>query len=404
MVLTNVLISYLSIIFGLNVISTLTAQPELKLVNVIFRHGDRTPDEKYERYPKDPHLNHTFYPEGLGQLTIEGKQREYKLGTILHDRYKKFLGDMYIPKIVVGHSSDYDRTKASLQLVLAGLFPPNDRQRWNDNILWQPIPTTYISRVNDNFFLSDECPKLLNELDRVLELPETRKILSQFDEMSKNLTELTGKIMSRPQDWYYLYHTFVTYSYLNLTLPKWAYDYYPNGQLFDAIVLTYNLYSYNPLLKRLNAGPIIRAMFDNMKAVQNSTSKTKIYLYSGHETNIAKQLIAFNVYKPHVPEFSSAVILELLQQDNQYYVKILHYRGIPPVIDELTIPGCDTLCSFDKFSDFIKDLIPSDEEMVCDKRKTADYANTEYPAAIYTKLYKNIKLTELHSKSIHISI
>lgn len=65
-------------------------------------------------------------------------------------------------------------------------------------------------------------------------------------------------------------------------------------------------------------------MFDNMKAVQNSTSKTKIYLYSGHETNIAKQLIAFNVYKPHVPEFSSAVILELLQQDNQYYVKVIY--------------------------------------------------------------------------------
>lgn len=72
--------------------------------------------------------------------------------------------------------------------------------------------------------------------------------------MSKNLTELTGKNMSTPGDWYYLYHTFVTYSYLNLTLPKWAYDYYPNGQLFDAIVMAYKLYSHNPLLKRLNAG------------------------------------------------------------------------------------------------------------------------------------------------------
>lgn len=77
----------------------------------------------------------------------------------MRDRYKNFLGDMYLPKIVVGHSSDYDRTKMSLQLVLAGLFPPNDRQRWNDNIAWQPIPTMYISRVDDNFFLSDECPK-----------------------------------------------------------------------------------------------------------------------------------------------------------------------------------------------------------------------------------------------------
>lgn len=60
-----------------------------------------------------------------------------------------------------------------------------------------------------------------------------------------------------------------------------------------------------------------------MKAVKNGTlSNTKIYLYSGHETNVATMLHAFNVYSPHVPEYSSAVILELLQENNQYYVKV----------------------------------------------------------------------------------
>lgn len=58
-------------------------------------------------------------------------------------------------------------------------------------------------------------------------------------------------------------------------------------------------------------------------AVRNANlSNTKIYLYSGHESNIATLLHAFNVYKPHVPEYSSAVILELLQQNDQYYVKV----------------------------------------------------------------------------------
>ena len=37
----------------------------------VFRHGDRTPDNNgYEMYPNDPYLNCSFYPEGLGQLTI----------------------------------------------------------------------------------------------------------------------------------------------------------------------------------------------------------------------------------------------------------------------------------------------------------------------------------------------
>lgn len=65
-------------------------------------------------------------------------------------------------------------------------------------------------------------------------------------------------------------------------------------------------------------------MIDNMIAAQNSINAppTKIYLYSGHESNIAALLHAFNVYEPHVPEYSSAIILELHQIGTEYYVKV----------------------------------------------------------------------------------
>lgn len=72
------------------------------------------------------------------------------------------------------------------------------------------------------------------------------------------------------------------------------------------------------------SGPMIRAMTDNMIAAQNPTAapNTKIYLYSGHETNVASMLHAFDVYRPHVPEYSSALILELQQIKQEYYVKV----------------------------------------------------------------------------------
>lgn len=72
------------------------------------------------------------------------------------------------------------------------------------------------------------------------------------------------------------------------------------------------------------SGPMIRAMTDNMIAAQNPTAapNTKIHLYSGHETNIASMLHALGVYKPHVPEYSSAIILELQQIGQEYYVKV----------------------------------------------------------------------------------
>lgn len=48
----------------------------------------------------------------------------------------------------------------------------------------------------------------------------------------------------------------------------------------------------------------------------------KINLFSGHESNVAAVLFALGVYYPHVPEYSSSVILELHYIGNSYYVKV----------------------------------------------------------------------------------
>jgi len=200
--------------------------------------------------------------------------------------------------------------------------------------------------------------RYLNEYKRVLELPETQMIMERFAELKSNLTKLTGRNIETFLDLYFLYHTFTAEQHLELILPKWVHDYFPNGPLFDATVAAYNVASSTPLLKKLHAGkysanlfmkisifllqhfyyifitifllhkfafslgPIIRTILNNMMIARDHTAPTKIYLYSGHETNIAALLHAFNVYEPHVPEYSSAVIIELLQKNKQYYIKV----------------------------------------------------------------------------------
>ncbi|KYM76739.1 Venom acid phosphatase Acph-1 [Atta colombica] len=386
--------NYLLIAISLNAILIAAVPFELILVNVVFRHGDRTPDNNgREMFPNDPYINYSFYPTGLGQLTIEGKKHEYRLGKFLRSRYNDFLGSLYVPKLVVARSSDFERTKMSLQLVLASLFPPRNLQRWSPLLNWQPIPTLYTPRIDDNIILSDECPQYLEEYNRILNSPEGQAKIGEFKDLMGNLTRLTGKNIQSLEEFYYLYHTFVAESSLGLPLPEWAYDYFPYGPLFDGIVAAYNISNFTPLIRRLYAGPMIRAMTDNMIAAQNPNAapNTKIYLYSGHETNIASMLHSFGVYKPHVPEYSSAVILELQQIQQEYYVKLVYYQGIPPTIKDLTIPGCDTLCPFDKYLDLIDDLIPSDEEMICDKRQTPKFAGIEYPAGLQNILENLIK-------------
>lgn len=49
---------------------------------------------------------------------------------------------------------------------------------------------------------------------------------------------------------------------------------------------------------------------------------TKLHLYSGHDVNVSGILRSLNVYKTHIPYFSSAVIIELLKENDEYYVKV----------------------------------------------------------------------------------
>ncbi|KAK9700565.1 Histidine phosphatase superfamily (branch 2) [Popillia japonica] len=147
-------------------------------VHAIFRHGERTPD-RAAHYPNDPYINHKYEPYGYGQLTNEGKKTMYELGNLLRNTYDNYLGNRYKPENVEALSTNVDRTKASLQLVLAGLFPPKDCDIWNDQLDWQPIPFNV-----DNKFLEriTNHPEFLPTYNRYYETEKGQKILKEHRE------------------------------------------------------------------------------------------------------------------------------------------------------------------------------------------------------------------------------
>lgn len=79
-----------------------------------------------------------------------GKQQVYKIGTALRAKYGKFLGNIYTADIAESRTTSYDRTKISMSLLLAGLWPPAPIQQWNTELLWQPIPYNYVPYENDS--------------------------------------------------------------------------------------------------------------------------------------------------------------------------------------------------------------------------------------------------------------
>ncbi|KAJ8664795.1 hypothetical protein QAD02_006457 [Eretmocerus hayati] len=318
-------------------------------------------------FPTDPHYNDTFFPYGIGQLTNAGKRRMFEFGMLLRERYSSQLGSYYNHSLVMARSTDYERTKMSLQLVLASLYPPQKEQIWNPQLNWQPIPTVYVPRNQDSLLNALDCEEFIDEEEKVHHLPEVSSKIEQFRDFMNQLSELTGKNISKPINMYRIYHLLISEAAMNLTLPSWAKEMFPNGILYNGTILAYEIMNYNEQLKKLNGGRFLYTVMNTMKDIEKNASdeNLRVHLYSGHENNVAAVLQALDVYEPHVPEYSSSVIIEVHELNSELYIKVLHYRGIPSVFDIKQVPGCEELCPFNKFTKLLEGSIPSDNELNC---------------------------------------
>lgn len=92
----------------------------------------------------------------------------YSVGRYMRRRYENFLGKS--PKEVLIRSSGSDRCLQSTTLVLAGLYPPQGRWKWNEDLgtLWQPFPIQTVPHPHDPMLNPDSiCPNAKDEIDKI---------------------------------------------------------------------------------------------------------------------------------------------------------------------------------------------------------------------------------------------
>ena len=342
----------------------------LKLVHVFFRHGSRTPEEK-DIYPNDPYKVGTFMPMGYGHLTNSGKQRAYKLGKMFRRRYNDFLGEIYTPDVLLARSTDFDRTKITALLVLAGLYPPAPSQKWDEHVNWLPIPYDFEKDQRDYFIRrpTSYCPNYVKEFDRVMASSEVQRILKDNSKTFQYLTRNTGKSISKLSHAFSLYQTLNAEDYMGLDLPRWTESVYPETLHYLSGKLC-NFENYNSILKRLNGGRILKKVIENMVAKANNTLKPenrKLFLFSGHENNVINMLAAMNLFQPHVPKYSSAVIIELhyLEDEDNHVVKVLYSRTVDAEPEEQAVPGCGEKCYLEKFVEVTAANVPDNYTQEC---------------------------------------
>jgi len=110
---------------------------------------------------------------------------------------------------------------------------------------------------------------------------------------------------------------------MNLSMPEWC-----TNQVYekmqDIIVLEYEIRSYTTQLKRLNGGMLIKKFIDNMNVKNEHINPRKMYIYSGHEINIAAFARVHNISEPRLPDYGSTFIFEKLRDDvGNLYIRVI---------------------------------------------------------------------------------
>lgn len=345
----------------------------LQLVQVLFRHGARTP---VIACPTDPN-SEAFITQGLGQLTNEGKRMQFELGQFLRGWYTGFLKEQYHRNYTHVRSSDVDRTLQSAQANLAGLYPPKGANQWNPDLAWQPIPVHTLPESEDrelSFLYS--CDRFKQEFKRVLKTDELRR----RDAKNKALYDyLSGKCGVAVRDFLtlsFMYDLFLVESRTNRTLPAWAtaklapYNkpVYPN-LLEPENALTFELLSWDDQLKRLGGGILLKSMTDTLQEKVDGVlqpDSRQLMMYSGHDSDIAALLGTLGVYSGTPPTLASCVIVELHKDTSGGFFVKLFYRNdtsAPPY--PLRLPKCNLKCPWEAFRDLTASVRPLDAAKEC---------------------------------------
>lgn len=364
----------------------------LKLLQVVHRHGDRTPTEFVGNDPFSD-LN-KYWPEGEGELTNEGRLRLYKLGQFIRREYNQFLGEDYSPREVYVRSSLSHRCLDSASLLLSGAYPPNNMKwQWSSNngtddklgSLWQPFPIESFMPKDDDIVMTVDrnCPTAEEELKKILNSETVLKLLDENKDFFDELSEKVGHKVNDLKTINKLYEALVIERNRDLKwsdMKVWTPDYEQMviNKLKPFVVTYWRLEWDNRLIERVRAGPLVEKLLKNFgsyiegKPIENSVRNPyKMFVYSTHDSKLAVLMNALNIFNDQLIPFGATLLFELHQTPGavDYFVKIYYFNETLSDLSPhpMSLKDCDNRvdCPFNRFMEISKNVIPDNWEREC---------------------------------------
>ena len=347
-----------------------TENVAVRLVQALFRHGDRSPTRSYV----NDIYKESYWPQGFGQLSTTGMQQEMKLGQYIRNVYinrLQFICDAYRRTELHVRSSSLDRALMSASSVLAGIYPPSTTD-WNSTMGWQPIPVHTVPQPEDYLLLGNTpCPVAEDITTHTL---ETSPKIQQIMENYKDFYEYVSNNSGEPNSWtgigQVLDPLFVQYVSKNTKLPDWVTD-----DILKQLLELHDLYTelwFPDGTEFLRGGPLLKEMIEHMvnksTDVLSQSVPQKLFLYSAHDSTIVMLLRAMGLFNNRKPPYTACVILELLENpDHEFFVRVLYKNDTLSSPTILTLEGCNhkEKCPLETFVNLYKYSLPINLKQEC---------------------------------------
>ncbi|XP_043470651.1 prostatic acid phosphatase-like isoform X2 [Leptopilina heterotoma] len=338
-----------------------TNTDSLRLVTLVLRHGDRTPQDTY---PNDPYINDSFEPYGWGQLTNKGRLNQYNQGVYLRERYGKFLQSKYSPDIFWLQSTAPDRAKMSALLEAAGLWKPDEKQTFKTGFPWQPVALHYQTDNDTLLLIWSSCPDYPRLHSIISNSKEIKEIESKNSQLFQELSKHSGMKISNGDDIFSLYGTLEAEENMGLKLPEWTKEFFPD-KLTELSKLSLSLNVYNETLRQMKSGPLVSKIARAMKEKTEGKlmpKERKMFMYVGHDSTIVAILAGLNLWQREIPGYSNMVMIELHEDSNGWNVQVFLKDSTTKPPRPLTIPGCSRACPLEQFESLMKPMLMTTSE------------------------------------------
>ncbi|XP_043312631.1 lysophosphatidic acid phosphatase type 6 [Cervus canadensis] len=379
---------------------------ELKMVQVVFRHGARSPlkplpqeDQQVEWKPQlievppqtqldytvtnlaggpkphspfDSQYRETTLKGGMfaGQLTKVGMEQMFALGERLRKNYVEdipFLSPTFNPLEVFIRSTNIYRNLESTRCLLAGLF---QRQKEGPVVIHTDEASSEVLYPNYQY--------CWNLQKRTRGRRQAASLQPGISEDLKKVKEGMGIASSDEVDFLVLLDNMAAEQVHKLpscpTLKRFAWMIEQRAVDTASYILQWE----DREGLQMAVGPFLHILESNLlKVVDPATppSKTrKLYLYAAHDVTLMPLLMTLGIFDHKWPPFAVDLTMELYQhrESKEWFVQ-LYYRG-----KEQVPKGCpDRLCPLDKFLNTMSvyTLSPEKYHMLCSEAQVMGLGN-----------------------------